>query len=798
MKKLFKLLLVLILMALMVFLSIRHIGTRYITSGQFEYKINDDNTITLVKYNKLSEAECITIPFSIDGYTVTAIASNAVDCINSEEIIIADSIIAINKEAFKNCEQVNKLTVPSHLTDSEGFCNLLSVNILTITYGQNGFMTDFNSNEERIWNSSSKEIIKLVISDDVRYLSNNAFRDLVNLEIIDFSESIESIGEYCFYNTYSLKSFILPLSLKSIKKQAFDMEEPKDIETVVLIPQSVTYLGDNCLSKNYNYILYEDSAAVKYARKNNLTYTLIDLTFMEVINMIKVGETIQMKVVDSSILTDEIKYYSSDPKVASITEDGILSANSIGAVKITVKTHTGENSIILDITVNDENASEVRYLLLDLDDEITLSPQDHDCFIGFNEKFTFTSSDEEIVQVDESGKLNIIRGGSAKVTISGGSTDVIYYLSISKMVQDIVINNSVINLKKGNTFNMNVSVYPDDAYNKTLSYYSSDPEIAYVTKLGKIIAKKNGTAIITVKTNDGSEIVKKVAVNVSRTNVSCLFYELGLMVNKQFRLRCSVDDNSTLLYSSSDESIATVDSSGIIYPKKSGDCYITISNENYTSAITVPIRVYDAFSYGLDLSEWNGSYLTAYNFNLMKSEGVEFVLLRAAYDNDYQDSTFERNYHAAKEAGLDVGAYHYIVSTTVEDAIVEAKWMLKCIEGKQFEYPICVDIETSSQKYLDTYTFNALVNAYCDVLREAGYYPAVYSYASMMSKYNFKYDVWIAQWDTTYPQVYQNQYTIWQFTSKGKVSGVGSNNVDVNICFVDYPSIIKAAHLNGY
>ncbi|HPW53945.1 MAG TPA: leucine-rich repeat domain-containing protein, partial [Erysipelotrichaceae bacterium] len=234
MKKLFKLLLVLILMALMVFLSIRHIGTRYITSGQFEYKINDDNTITLVKYNKLSEAECITIPFSIDGYTVTAIASNAVDCINSEEIIIADSIIAINKEAFKNCEQVNKLTVPSHLTDSEGFCNLLSVNILTITYGQNGFMTDFNSNEERIWNSSSKEIIKLVISDDVRYLSNNAFRDLVNLEIIDFSESIESIGEYCFYNTYSLKSFILPLSLKSIKKQAFDMEEPKDIETVVL------------------------------------------------------------------------------------------------------------------------------------------------------------------------------------------------------------------------------------------------------------------------------------------------------------------------------------------------------------------------------------------------------------------------------------------------------------------------------------------------------------------------------------------------------------------------------------
>jgi GH25 family lysozyme M1 (1,4-beta-N-acetylmuramidase) len=39
---------------------------------------------------------------------------------------------------------------------------------------------------------------------------------------------------------------------------------------------------------------------------------------------------------------------------------------------------------------------------------------------------------------------------------------------------------------------------------------------------------------------------------------------------------------------------------------------------------------------------------------------------------------------------------------------------------------------------------------------------------------------------------------MWQFTSKGKVEGVTSTNVDINICFVDYPSIIKDAHLNGY
>jgi uncharacterized protein YjdB len=786
------------MIATITFFSVKHIGTRYITSGKFEYKINEDGTATLIKYNKLYESECITIPFSIDGYTVTVIASNAVDCSNSEEIIIADSITTIKKNAFKNCQRVNKISIPSHLIDSEGFSNLINISVLIITSGQNGFMVDFNTNEERIWNNSSDSIFKLVISDDVKYLSNNAFRDLKHLEIIEFSETVESIGEYCFYNDCNLKSFVLPLSLKAIKKHAFDMEKTEEIETIVLIPQSVTYLEECCLSKNYKYIVYENSEAAKYIKKNDLTYTLIDLNFAETSTSIKVGETMQLKVVDSNILSDEIKYYSSNPKIATISQEGLLTANSIGAVKITVRTNSGENSVIFDVTVSDENASEIRYLILDLDDNVVLSPNDHDCFIGSNEEFTYTSSDENIVLVDESGNLEILEAGTVSITISSGGTNVIYYMSIAKMIKNIKINQTVINLKKGNTFELNVSVYPADAANKTLTYYSSNPEIAQVTNEGKIIANKNGTAIITVKTNDGSDITKKVAVNVSRTKVSCQFYKLGLMVNKKFRLRCSVNDNSTLLYYSSDEKIATVDNSGVIYPKKSGTCYITISNENYTSAITVPVKVYNAFSYGLDLSEWNGRYMTADNFQMMKNDGIDFVLLRAAYSNDYKDPIFERNYNAAKEAGLDVGAYHYIISTTVEDAIKEAKWMLECIEGKKFEYPIIVDVETGSHKYLDSYTFNALVNAYCDVLKEAGYYPAVYSYSSMMRKYNFKYDVWVAHWDTTTPYVYNDNYTMWQFTSKGKVEGVTSTNVDINICFVDYPSIIKDAHLNGY
>ena len=128
-------------------------------------------------------------------------------------------------------------------------------------------MVDFQSNEDRIWNDSSNAIFKLIISDDIKYLSDNAFRDLLNLEIVEFSKTVESIGEYCFYNDNKLKSFDLPTSLRSIKKHAFDIEKSHDEKIIVLIPQSVTYLAENCLSKDYRYIVYENSEAVNYARK---------------------------------------------------------------------------------------------------------------------------------------------------------------------------------------------------------------------------------------------------------------------------------------------------------------------------------------------------------------------------------------------------------------------------------------------------------------------------------------------------------------------------------------------------
>ena len=85
---------------------------------------------------------------------------------------------------------------------------------------------------------------------------------------------------------------------------------------------------------------------------------------------------------------------------------------------------------------------------------------------------------------------------------------------------------------------------------------------------------------------------------------------------------------------------------------------------------------------------------------------------------------------------MPLGAYHYTIAMNEEEAREEAQVMLGYLEGKQFEYPIVMDIEEQEQRALPNEEFNLIVDTYCSILTEAGYKVAIYSNASMLTKLN--------------------------------------------------------------
>lgn len=203
--------------------------------------------------------------------------------------------------------------------------------------------------------------------------------------------------------------------------------------------------------------------------------------------------------------------------------------------------------------------------------------------------------------------------------------------------------------------------------------------------------------------------------------------------------------------------------------------------------------------FGIDISKWQKGF----NFDKAKEEGVEFVILRGAY-SVYKDSCFDNFYKQCKEKGLPVGVYHYSMAQNVDEARKEASAMLDILKGKQFEYPISLDVEDAAQKVLGKDTLTSIIQTYCDTLEKAGYYVSIYSTYYFLRDYTHidkldKYDKWIAQW--TKECTCSKPYGMWQFG--GETNLIRSNTIAGVVCdqdyaYKDYPTIIKNAGLNGF
>ena len=208
--------------------------------------------------------------------------------------------------------------------------------------------------------------------------------------------------------------------------------------------------------------------------------------------------------------------------------------------------------------------------------------------------------------------------------------------------------------------------------------------------------------------------------------------------------------------------------------------------------------------WGLDIS----TYQKGIDFDCIKKAGVQFLILRAGYTGyggdgtgKHIDDTFEDFYVKAKDRNIPVGAYWYSCANTYEKGKAEAEFMLKwCLPGKKFEYPIYIDVEDTHWQVNNKTGVTEAINGFCETLENKGYYVGVYAsdisgFKDKMNIQDVRFDKWVARYGSK-PQ-YVQDYEIWQNGSEAHIDGY-SGNLDNNIGYVDYPTIIKNLGLNGF
>ena len=191
---------------------------------------------------------------------------------------------------------------------------------------------------------------------------------------------------------------------------------------------------------------------------------------------------------------------------------------------------------------------------------------------------------------------------------------------------------------------------------------------------------------------------------------------------------------------------------------------------------------------GIDVSQWQGNIDWA---KVKKTGKVDFAIVRCAYRGTkygtiVKDQYYDQYFKGAAKQKIPVGAYIFSQAITQAEAREEANYLLKCVKGYDVALPLVIDFEFGSgyrinalKKKSKTYNTN-VVSAFCKVIKDAGYTPMVYANYSEMTGYlnpstlvSKGYKLWLAQWSTK--ASLSQKYICWQYSSKGKLSGTGSN-----------------------
>ena len=193
---------------------------------------------------------------------------------------------------------------------------------------------------------------------------------------------------------------------------------------------------------------------------------------------------------------------------------------------------------------------------------------------------------------------------------------------------------------------------------------------------------------------------------------------------------------------------------------------------------------------GIDVSSFQGDI----DWELVKADGVEFAIMRAAYRGYgtgklVDDDKFEDNISGALEQGINVGAYVFSQAITEEEVIEEAETTIEKLSPYVQGCPVIIDVEfTGDGGRMDKLTASErteLILKFCEVVKNAGYKPYVYYNTEMSILYvDLPRLEDIPKWYASYSSdfFYPYDIDILQYSASGRVAGV-KGDVDLDICF---------------
>ena len=186
---------------------------------------------------------------------------------------------------------------------------------------------------------------------------------------------------------------------------------------------------------------------------------------------------------------------------------------------------------------------------------------------------------------------------------------------------------------------------------------------------------------------------------------------------------------------------------------------------------------------GIDVSKWQG----VIDWTQVPKDDIQFVMIGTKARTGL-DEQFHNNARNAAQNGVKLGAYIYSQAMTVADAQAEADFVLDLVKDYPISYPIAYDVEDDpTQGKLSKQQLTQVIDAFCNRIKEAGYYPIVYANDYWLtnkidSSIPQKYPIWVARYNVKHTFATP---VMWQASSTGRVAGI-NGDVDINFQYQSF------------
>ena len=540
--------------------------------AEITWTLSDDGTMT-ISGTDMPDYYSVIDSYSYDRYT-SAPWKYVREKI--KEVVIKDGVQNIGSNAFYNCKNLTTITIPNSVT----------------SIGNNVF-------------TKCSALTSVTLPNTVTSIEWGAFENCSGLTSVTIPNSVTSIGNEAFYACSSLTSVTIPNSVISIGRGAFEGAGL----TSITIPNSVTSIENN----TFDYCLDLTSITIP----NSITSIGIcafnyctNLTSITIPNSVtSIGDCaffgcsgLTSVTIPNSVTNIGYGTFSLCSGLTSVTISNSVTSIGYGAFTDC----SGLTSITIPNSVTSIEGEAFRECsgLSSITCEASNPPScDYSCFISVNKSIPV------YVPANSIDAYKVANGWKEFNNIQ----------SIIVEPTSISFAEAYENLIVGMTKKLEVTITPEDATNKTITWTSSNTDVATISSEGIVTAKGAGTTIITATTNNGKTAKCTITVEQPVTAIALSDATTSLWVGKTKTLTATVtpttSSNTAVNWSSSNKNVATVSSKGVITAKGKGTCTITCTaadgyGTKSTCEVTVKQQVTEIALSEITASLWVGDTKT--------------------------------------------------------------------------------------------------------------------------------------------------------------------------------------------